>query len=146
MLFAVPEQIDVDLEGCKLEWAFCGDHFHNPPIIPFHDPGSPYYGPGHVYSVEVSGRYYGEGYARGDFPIYKAIAEWIEARFDRAVVFYGGDYVDPPTPFGQVERAELWLYWLEHGREDWYLDKPLTATNLVKPSDIIGQPMRKPSS
>jgi hypothetical protein len=41
--------------------------------------------------VHLAGRYYGEQYARGDWPTIRAVAEWLETRFPGCEVWYGGD-------------------------------------------------------
>lgn len=41
--------------------------------------------------LSLLGRYYGEGYERGDILAYCAIAEWLEANIPGCEVWYGGD-------------------------------------------------------
>lgn len=41
--------------------------------------------------LSLSGRYYGEGYERGDILAYCAIAEWLEINIPGCSVWYGGD-------------------------------------------------------
>jgi len=41
--------------------------------------------------VSLAGRYYGEGYERGDILTYCSIAEWFEVHIPKCEVWYGGD-------------------------------------------------------
>lgn len=41
--------------------------------------------------VFLAGRYYSEGYARGDWPTLRMIIEWLAHRFPAGSVWYGGD-------------------------------------------------------
>lgn len=41
--------------------------------------------------VHLSGRYYGEGYERGNWPVIKSIVEWLRIRIPYGTIYYGGD-------------------------------------------------------
>ena len=55
--------------------------------------GRPIVAPADVQFVEVSlrSRFYGENYARGDWPVLRSIIEWLWIRFPTGEVWYGGD-------------------------------------------------------
>lgn len=50
-------------------------------------------------------RYYGLGYERGNWPLIRAIGEWMEARI--GPVWYGGDSGVLAEPFPETRRQEL---------------------------------------
>lgn len=58
--------------------------------------------------LSLMGRYYGEGYERGDILKYCAIAEWLEANIPGCEVWYGGDSSGVcAEPFTAERRAAL---------------------------------------
>lgn len=71
--------------------------------------------------LNLWGRYYGEGYERGDLLTYCAMAEWIEANIPNAEVWYGGDSSGVLLePFDEPARAKLRRHlYSSHGR-DYY--------------------------
>lgn len=59
-------------------------------------------------TVPLGGRYYGEGYERGDLLAYVGIAEFIEALIPSCTIWYGGDSSGVQAePFNKARRAEL---------------------------------------
>ncbi len=67
--------------------------------------------------VRINGRYYGEGYERGDLIILCAIAEWLEQNIPNAVVWYGSD-CDGESEFPAHVRESLKRHlYSEEGRE-----------------------------
>ena len=65
--------------------------------------------------VSLSGRYYGEGYERGDLWQYVSVAEWLERRLG-AEVFYGGDSSGVLAErFDRGARERLIQHWAELG-------------------------------
>lgn len=70
--------------------------------------------------VHLSGRYYGEGYERGDLPKLIAIAEWLEHRIPDAEIFYGGDSDGIcAEPFDKAARAELFAHFAKVGHRPY---------------------------
>ena len=65
--------------------------------------------------LNLYGRYYGEGYERGQIHDYIAIAEWLETVYPGCQVFYGADYDDAYKPFGKEERTTLWKHFCKVG-------------------------------
>lgn len=66
--------------------------------------------------VYLSSRYYGEGYERGNFPIIKAVAEWLEFRIPGASIWYGGGSSGIcAVPFDAAARQKLWKYFCANG-------------------------------
>lgn len=70
--------------------------------------------------VSLCGRYYGEGYERGDLWSYIAIAEWLERNFPNCTVYYGGDSSDRIELFGKSAREELISHWASEGGRPYY--------------------------
>jgi hypothetical protein len=74
--------------------------------------------------VYLWGRYYGEGYERGDLPLYINVAEWLESRIPNAEVFYGGDSSGVcAMPFNNEARMKLWKYFCQVNHAPYYFDK-----------------------
>lgn len=63
--------------------------------------------------VHLYTRYYGEGYARGDWPTILMTAKWLELRFPGCEVWYGGDSsgvaAEPLTTELRERLTRLWL-------------------------------------
>lgn len=78
------------------EWRVCGD-----------------------YTVSLSGRYYGEGYERGDLMLYINVAEWLERRLPGCTVYYGGDSGDVARPFDRIRRGELFDHFAAYGHKPY---------------------------
>lgn len=60
--------------------------------------------------VFLWGRYYGEGYERGDFPLYYALAKWIDTRLPGSVILYGGDTGGEYELFDTKRREDLFAH------------------------------------
>lgn len=66
--------------------------------------------------IALAGRYYGEGYERGDPIVYINIAEFLELALPDAAIWYGGDSSGcVAEPFGPAERAKLKAYYFSTG-------------------------------
>jgi len=64
--------------------------------------------------------YYGEDYARGDWPTIRAVAEWLEIRFPGGEVWYGGDSSGvEAAPLDPKRRDELNRFYLTSGRKSY---------------------------
>ena len=60
-------------------------------------------------------RYYGPGYERGNFPILKAMAEFLELLIPESEVWYGGDSSGVlAEKFGPMERQEMLHHWVSN--------------------------------
>jgi hypothetical protein len=57
--------------------------------------------------VNLSGRYFGPGYERGDLLEYCAIAEWLEVHFPGCRVWYGGGDSGGLQPWPEETRREF---------------------------------------
>ena len=85
-------------------------------------------------------RYYGEGYARGDYNFIKGVAEWLEHHFPDCEVYYGGDSSGVIAEcFDKERRAELWLHFCgdvnSYGR---HFDKQLVLCSFCEMPMVIG--------
>jgi hypothetical protein len=70
--------------------------------------------------VHLSGRYYGEGYERGDLPTICSICDWIEFNVPHAELWYGGDSSGVcAEPFTKHKRELLLEYFYEHGHKPY---------------------------
>jgi hypothetical protein len=69
--------------------------------------------------VNLFGRYYGEGYERGDFPFLYALAKWLDARLPGCVILYGGDSDDRYEPFDAKRREELFAHFAKNGHRPY---------------------------
>lgn len=70
--------------------------------------------------VHLWTRYYGEDYARGDWPTIRATAEWLELRFPHCEVWYGGDSSGICAEhLSEARRAELNAFYLDSGRKTY---------------------------
>jgi len=72
-----------------------------------------------VIDVNLSCRYYGEGYERGPLVKLLGIASWLERNIRGASIFYGGDCDLDLQPFGSDVRDDLWEYYCSRGHEDY---------------------------
>lgn len=70
-----------------------------------------------VLDVSLMGRYYGPGYERGDPAFLVELARFLEASFEGAEVYYGGD--DELRSFGEPERLALMRHAREVGHEPY---------------------------
>lgn len=69
-------------------------------------------------------RYYGEDYARGDWPTIRAVAEWCELRFPGAEIWYGGDSSGIcAAPLTRARRDQLNEFYLTKGRKPYTRDR-----------------------
>lgn len=70
--------------------------------------------------VHLWSRYYGEDYARGDWPTIRATAEWLEFRFPGCEVWYGGDSSGIcAEPLTRARRDQLNAFYLKSGRTQY---------------------------
>lgn len=67
-----------------------------------------------VINVNLGGRYYGQGYERGNLWNYIAVAVWIEKNMG-ITPYYGGDSSDYLELFDASMRAELINHWCKVG-------------------------------
>lgn len=66
--------------------------------------------------VNLSTRYYGPGYERGDCAFIVMVAEWLERQIPGAEVWYGGDSSGLcAEKFDKAAREALIAHWVEHG-------------------------------
>lgn len=86
--------------------------------------------------VHLSGRYYGEGYERGDWPTIYAVARWLRSRIPDSAVWYGGDS-------SGVEAQEMdgaycdmmWDHFIRHGHSPYVeRDNPYDRDRAAKPT------------
>lgn len=72
----------------------------------------------------IATRYYGVDYARGDYPLIKAVAEWLEVHFPKSEIWYGGDSSGVlASRFDAAAREFLWKYFCsEHNSYDSYFN------------------------
>ena len=77
--------------------------------------------PGETFlNVHLSGRYYGEGYERGNLPDYIMLAEYFESIIPDVKVMYGGDSSGVcAEPFDKNARAELFSYFVKVGHRPY---------------------------
>lgn len=81
--------------------------------------------------IHLYTRYYGEEYARGDWPTIRVVAEWCELRFPGCEVWYGGDSSGICAEHLSAERRdELNKFFLSSGRKSYarYDDGPDRVT------------------
>lgn len=69
--------------------------------------------------VSLKGAFYSIGYERGNFPLYKNVAEWLEVNIPDAVIHYGGDSVYP-TLFDKETREFFWNHYCKVGNAPYY--------------------------
>lgn len=71
--------------------------------------------------VHLMGRYYHEEYARGYWPTYRSIIEWLQMTFGNASeVWYGGDSSGCVAELMTEKRLwELNQFWLHHGNKPY---------------------------
>lgn len=101
-----------------------GDHIHHIlEIVDFYDQDGPdiHPEPGETFiKVYLTGRYYGEGYERGNLPLYIAIAEWLEHKIPGGEVWYGGDSSGViARPFDKKYRESLFRHFIENGHRPY---------------------------
>lgn len=71
-------------------------------------------------------RYYGPGYERGDWPFFCMIAEWLEWKFPKGRVWYGGDSGGIcAEPLTKEKRDELTRHFFENGHRPYVRGMPL---------------------
>src|SRR3990167_10538523 len=69
--------------------------------------------------VSLNGNFYSIGYERGDFGLYKNVAEWLEVKIPDAAIYYGGDSVYPIL-FDKETREFLWKHFCEVNTAPYY--------------------------
>lgn len=71
-------------------------------------------------AVHLMTRYYGEDYARGDWPTIRTVAEWLELRFPKGEVWYGGDSSGVcAEPLTRARRDQINRYFLTRGHSQY---------------------------
>lgn len=77
--------------------------------------------PGETFlEVHLSGRYYGEGYERGNLPGYIMLAEYFESVIPGVKVMYGGDSSGVCAEgFGKQERDALFAHFVKVGHNPY---------------------------
>jgi hypothetical protein len=99
-------ETEPELQG-KIVWSQDGD-----PIVAAPDE--------QFVSVHLSQRYYGEDYARGDWPVIRSTIEWLQKRFPAGEVWYGGDSSGICAEhMTSLRVAALNNYFLESGRRSY---------------------------
>lgn len=70
--------------------------------------------------VHLASCYYGPEYARGDWPTIRTVAEWLEIRFPKGEVWYGGDSSGICAgPLTSARRDDITRYYLTKGHSDY---------------------------
>jgi hypothetical protein len=70
--------------------------------------------------VHLYTRYYGEGYERGDWPLIKGTAEFLEGHISNARIWYGGDSSGLlAEPLDYEARLRLDAHWISTGHEPY---------------------------
>lgn len=70
--------------------------------------------------VNVSSRWYGKGYERGDLPVLISIAEWLELRIQGSQIWYGGDSSGVlAKSFDACGRRELFQHFVKVGHDPY---------------------------
>lgn len=62
--------------------------------------------------ANVTSRYYGPGYERGDWPAIYGAIRLMQAAFPSATVYYGGDSWDDAPECSEEHLAEIWAHFL----------------------------------
>ena len=91
--------------------------------------------------VHIQSRYYGPGYARGNWPAIRIVAEWLEWRFPSCEVWYGGDSSGVcASLLDAKKRKEINDFFLATGRRtytrhnsDWRFSELDTRTGHAAP-------------
>lgn len=84
--------------------------------------------------LSLMGRYYGEGYERGDLLTYCAIAEWLEINVPGCVVLYGGDSSGVcAEPFDADRRMQLKRHLYSQSGRDYFNRGWMTEQGGPKP-------------
>lgn len=71
---------------------------------------------------DTNERYYGQGYARGEWPVIYAQIRKLGSVFPRATIHYGSDHDvhDDPGEICTNEYLEtIWQYYLQHGHSEY---------------------------
>lgn len=76
--------------------------------------------PGLLLDANFCLAYYGVGYERGELPLYKQTAEWLEERYPGCAVSYGNDSNGETRPWPAVEREKILRYYKLFGSEPYY--------------------------
>ncbi len=85
--------------------------------------------------VHLYTRYYGEDYARGNWPIIRASAEWLEKRFPDCEVWYGGDSSGVcAAPFTRGRRDQINDFYLGDGGRSYYRRDGFNFTGHAAPT------------
>lgn len=65
-------------------------------------------------AVNLSTRYYGEGYERGDLPLILSVARWMRSKLPDCTVYYDGDTGDTLRALTSAREDQLWAHFVEH--------------------------------
>ena len=84
--------------------------------------------------VNLSGRYYGVDYERGNIIVYCAVAEWLEQNIEGCEVWYGGDSSGVlARKFDAAERNRLKAHLYSKDGRDYFQEYGGMPTNNGKP-------------
>lgn len=70
-------------------------------------------------TVNLWGRYYGDGYERGDLPFLYCLGRWLEIRFPGSVLLYGGDCDGDYQDFSAGSRDALFAHFARVGHKPY---------------------------
>ena len=96
-----------------------------------------------ILRVYLSGRYYGELYERGYFPLYRNVAEWLEYNIPGCEIWYGGDTGADLKHFNNEMRQELWKYYCKNANLPYvgFFDAALSDNDKRPICDLCQKPM-----
>ena len=70
--------------------------------------------------ANITPRFYGEGYERGDWPAIYGAIRLLQAAFPGARICYGGDGADDAPEVTEAGLAETWAHYLGPSGSDYY--------------------------
>lgn len=70
-------------------------------------------------TANVTCRFWGEGYERGDWPAIYGAIRLLQAAFPTARVFYGGDYDDTAPEVTEERLREMWAHFVGPNGNDY---------------------------
>lgn len=79
--------------------------------------------------ANVTQRYYGNGYERGDWPSIFGAIRLLQAAFPTARVFYGGDSDDTAPEFTQETAVEMWMHFTGPSGDAYFDRRQPTAAD-----------------
>lgn len=114
--------------GLDVRICFCAKKAFSVDRLPWHlprayelEPASDYHPAGATHAIYTADRYYGEGYARGNWPeICRALLTLLACQ-DIEAVWYGNDCCDDLELIDLAFITKMSAYWIKHGNRP-YLD------------------------